>query len=330
MSNETIKAEEPNLIVDEQKDGSVTVEGINLPPEDSQDTAQEEVQGDSAERIAGGGAVPEDGGVDHPDDTEAIRSARRDKRKAKKVYHRQQQQEKDVRFQQLQRQNQELLARLSAVEVKTHGSELARIDKAIEDQNVRIQYAKMKIAEAAQASDGEGMANAQEMWFEARRAAESLQNLKNRAASPREQAIAPDRDVQRQAASWMERNSWYDPSGGDEDSDIALTIDKRMAKEGWDPKGADYWEELDSRLQKKLPHRYAEDSETDRPVNRRPKSVVVGSGRENSSSSGGRNTFTLNPDQVRAMKDAGMWDDTEKRARMIRRYAQEARQNRNN
>lgn len=325
MSTEPTKVEEPALIVDEQKDGSVTVEGMDLPAED----AQEASSGDSAER-AGGGSVPEDGGVDHPDDTEAIRSARREKRKAKKVYHRQQQQEKDVRFQQLQRQNQDLLARLSAVEVKTHGSELARIDKAIEDQQVRIQYAKMKIAEAAQGADGEGMANAQEMWFEARRAAEALQNLKKHAATPRQQAIAPDRDVQRQAASWMERNSWYDPSGGDEDSDIALIIDKRMAKEGWDPKSVDYWEELDSRLQKKLPHRYSEEYEEERPASRRPKSVIVGSGRENSSSSGGKNTFTLNPDQVRAMKDAGMWDDTEKRARMIRRYAQDARQNRNN
>jgi len=135
MSNENEKIEEPKLIVDEQKDGSVTVEGIDLPPNDDQEASE----GDSSEQMAAGGSVPEDGGVDHPDDTEAIRSARRDKRKAKKVYQRQQQQEKDVRFQQLQRQNQDLLARLSAVEVRTHGSELARIDKAIEDQNVRIQ-----------------------------------------------------------------------------------------------------------------------------------------------------------------------------------------------
>jgi hypothetical protein len=29
------------------------------------------------------------------------------------------------------------------------------------------------------------------------------------------------------------------------------------------------------------------------------------------------------------MKDAGLWDDPDKRARMIKRYAQEARQQRN-
>jgi len=307
------------MVVAEQADGSATFEGVDIP--------------ESVEEKAEGGAVsaqsvPEDGGDDHPDDTDAIRSARRDKRKAKKVYQRQQQQEKDVRFQQLQRQNQDLLARLSAVEHKTHGSELARIDKAIEDQHVRIQYAKMKMSEAASSQDGEGMANAQEMWFEARRAAESLQNLKNQASTPRNQAIAPDRNVQKMAAKWMESNDWYDPSGSDEDSEIALTVDKRMVKEGWNPADADYWEELDARLQKRLPHRYNDDTSNDirnETVTRRPKSVVTSSGREGVSSSGGRTSFILSSEQVKAMKDAGMWDDPEKRAKMARRYAQEQR-----
>jgi hypothetical protein len=54
---------------------------------------------------------------------------------------------------------------------------------------------------------------------------------------------------------------------------------------------------------------------------------VTGSGREFASNNGRGNSFTLSPDQVRAMKDAGMWDDAEKRAKMIRRYALEARNN---
>ena len=322
--SENDKPEEAKLIVDEQKDGSVTVEGIDLPPDDDQDADD----GGSSTQMADGGQIPDDGGDDHPDDTAAIRAARREKRKSKKIYQRQQQQEKDLRFQQLQRQNQELLTRLSAVEHKTHGSELARIDKAIDDQQVRIQYAKMKIAEAAQSADGEAMANAQEMWFEARRAAEALENLKRQATTPKQQAIAPDVHTQRLAANWMERNSWYDPSGGDEDSEIALTVDKRMAKEGWDPRSPGYWEELDNRLYKRLPHRYNDES-NDREVVKRPRSVVTGSGRESAVSSGQRGTFTLTPEQVRAMKDAGMWDDPQARAKMIRRYANEAR-NRSN
>ena len=122
----------------------------------------------------------------------------------------------------------------------------------------------------------------------------------------------------------MDENPWYDPNGRDPDSKIALTIDQAMAEEGWNPKSQDYWEELDNRLAKYLPHRYSNVVETSvNPTTRRPRNVVTSSGRESAASSGGKNTFTLTPDQVRAMKDAGMWDDPDKRAKMIRRYATE-------
>jgi hypothetical protein len=57
----------------------------------------------------------------------------------------------------------------------------------------------------------------------------------------------------------------------------------------------------------------------------RPRNFQTGSGREHASSSDGRNTITLSPEKVRAMKDAGMWDDPVKRAKMIKRYALEAK-----
>jgi hypothetical protein len=107
---------------------------------------------------------------------------------------------------------------------------------------------------------------------------------------------------------------------------VSLTIDQAMAEEGWNPKTPQYWEELDTRLQKYLPHRYTV-GEDEKPAQRRPRSFVTGSGRESASSSAiGRNQFALTRDQVSAMKDAGMWDDAEKRAKMIRRYALEAKQ----
>jgi hypothetical protein len=319
------KQEEVKLTVNELQDGSVTVDGIEDEAPEEQEQETQEAKAETTED-----AVPEDGGQDHPDDTEAIRQARREKRKLKKQLARQNQQEKDLRFQQIQRQNEQLMERIAQLEHKTHGSELARIDKAIEDQQVRIQYAKMKIAEATKMQDGEALAEAQELWFEARRASEALENLKKQAATPQKQGdrpIAPDPSVQRMAAKWMEKNDWYDPQGGDEDSEIALMVDRRMAKEGWNPSDPDYWDELDSRLQKRLPHRYNEEHE-EKPQVRRPRSVVTGGGRESAAAAGGKNSFTLSPDQVRAMKEAGFWDDPEMRNKMIRRYANENRKNR--
>lgn len=315
------KAEDEKLVVQEQQDGSVTVEGM---PEVSDDADGVSKMVTKAE----GGQIPDDGGDDHPDDTTAIRTARREKRKAKRQYHRQHQAEKDLKYSQLVRQNQDLMTRLSAVEQRTHGSELARVDKAIEDHHVRLQYAKMKMAEAATANDGESLANAQEMWYDARQKVEALENMRRQAAQPpKQQAIAPDMSVQRHAADWMERNDWYDPQTKDVDSKIAKVVDEGLVADGYDPRSAEYWEELDERLQKRLPHKYSseynESSNREKSPYTRPRSAVTGSGRESAASSGGRNTFTLSADQVRAMKDAGMWEDPALRSRMIKRYANE-------
>jgi len=330
-----MQEKEEKLVIEEGQDGSLTVSGLpdEVPEGDDKEVVEAkapasegEQSGDSPEEPQAEAQSAADD--DHEDDTEAIRAAKRARRRAKKQLQRENQKEKDLRFNQLLKQNQELMTRLSAVESRTQGSELARIDKAIEDQEVRINYAKMKIAEATQNQDGASMTEAQDLLYEARRAHEALNNLKRQAAQPKRTPIqGPDPMMQRHAAAWMERNSWYDPGKNDEDSAIAFAVDERLAKEGWDPRSQEYWDELDSRLQKRLPHRYTGD-EVDEPVVRRPRSVVTSSGKESVPNKGGRNTFVLSPEQVRAMKDAGMWDDPAMREKMIRRYAAEKRNQR--
>jgi hypothetical protein len=266
-----------------------------------------------------------DGGVVDPD-AEAVRDAKRQKRRARKDYHKQVSVEKDTKLHMLERQNQELLERLSVVERKTQGGEIARINKAIEDQESKILFAKQKIKEATETGNGDLLTQAQEMWYDAKKQFESLEGLKKHSVQqPQHQTIqAPDPMVARYAGDWMSENPWYDPNGRDSDSKVALTIDQSMAEEGWNPKSQEYWEELDNRLAKYLPHRYIGEVEKSvSPSTRRPRNIVTSSGRESASSSGGKNTFTLAPEQVRAMKDAGMWDDPDKRAKMIRRYATE-------
>lgn len=318
MSTEN-KEKLDDIQVSEEKDGSVRVD---LPDHIQSPDEPEDDGDDKGASLAEGGEVDEQ---DHPDDTDAIRAARRNQRRARKEMVKQKNAEKDIRLQNLQRQNQELLERLSVVERKTQSADLARIDKALEDKELRLQYAKMKMAEATTNSDGEAFSKAQDMWYEVRREIESIKAIKEQAVrTSSNQPIQDNREMQRQASKWMDRNPWYDPNGDDEDVEIAKVVDQRLVKEGWNPNSSEYWEELDRRLQKRIPHRYTEDHD-ERPT-RRPRSVVTSSGRENISGSGARNTFTLSPEQVRAMKDAGFWDDSEKRNKMIKRYAQEARQ----
>ena len=310
------------IVIQEEKDGSATIE---LPQSIPSPEAQHDEDSDEADDRARQQEMVAGGEVDA--DAEALREQKRLKRQRRKEYHKQVSTEKDVKLTLLERQNQQLLERLSVLERKSHGSDLARLDKAIEDQDNRILFAKQKISEATKTGNGELLTSAQEMWFEARRQAEALQNLKKRAVAPQNQRTiqAPDPQLQRHASNWMANNPWYDPNGKDPDSRRALNEDAILAEEGYDPKTAEYWQELDRRLQRVVPHRYTEDAE-EKPRSR-PRSAVTSSGREFASNNGRGNSFTLSPDQVRAMKDAGMWDDAEKRAKMIRRYALEARNN---
>jgi hypothetical protein len=314
--------EQEVIVIQEEKDGSATIElpeSIPSPEPQHDDDSDEADERARQKEMVVGGAVDED--------AEALREQKRLKRQRRKEYHKQVSTEKDVKLTLLERQNQQLLERLSVLERKSHGSDLARLDKAIEDQDNRILFAKQKIAEATRNGNGELLTSAQEMWFEARRQAEALANLKKRAVAPQNQRTiqAPDPQLQRHASNWMANNPWYDPNGKDPDSRRALNEDAILAEEGYDPKTAEYWQELDKRLQRVVPHRYTEDA--DEKPRSRPRSAVTSSGREFASNNGRGNSFTLSPDQVRAMKDAGMWDDAEKRAKMIRRYALEARNN---
>lgn len=303
--------------VTEEQDGSVTVElpeGMEVPePEEK--------------KAEGGAAAEDDGDEDSADDTDAVRQARRARRRAKKDYIKRTNEEKDQRLQLLQRQNQELMERLANVERKTYSADMARFDKAIEDEELRFKYAAQKIKEATDNSDGDALIRAQEIWYDSRKKLEGMLAIKQKSMqSETNQNGAVNPRLQRHANEWMENNPWFDPNAKDEDSQIAKVIDNRLSEEGWDPSQEDYWEELDKRLRKRLPHRYTDNY--DEQPRRRPRSFVTGSEREQTGSRGGGSSFVLSPEQVRAMKDAGLWDDPQARARMIKRYAQEARNNR--
>lgn len=298
----------------EAQDGSATVD---LPENLLNSADGGEIEASPAPNLADS----ED--LDLPSDTEEVRQARRDRRRAKKDLIRRTNQEKDARLVQLQRENEEFKRRLSQLERNTKAESITRLDKGIEDANVRLEYAKMKLAEATQNQDGQAMVEAQTLWQTAQEEARRLMGAKQAAENDlrRSQVPVPDQGVQRLAADWMRRNNWYRVDGSDADSRVAKKIDELMVTQGWNPSDPDYWDELDSRLQKELPHRY-NGSNDDSPGVRRPRNVVGSSGREASAAYGGvnRTQFVLSPERVRAMKEAGAWDNPERKARMIKQF----------
>jgi len=317
------------LEVEEQNDGSATVE---VPEKDLvPDTVEEQNGFDRAKESNDSN----DADADHPDDDEELRAAKRNRRRAKKDLVRKTNQEKDVRLQALQRENEEFKRRLSQLERNTKAEHVVRIDKNIEDAQTRFEYAKMKIAEATQNQDGQGMVDAQLLLQNASDEVRELKQMRNQADQELkrpQQNNAQDPAIARRANEWVRRNSWYDSSLRDPDSKVAKKVDELMVAQGWNPTDPDYWDELDSRLQKELPHRYNDRNDDEKRNVRRPRNVVGSAGREASASYGGsnRSQFVLSPERVKAMKDAGAWENPERKAKMIKQFMAYDRANRNN
>jgi hypothetical protein len=323
MAETTTKNDE--IAVIEGQDGSAVADlPDNMVMDDVSDNSAQ------ADQPKQGGA---DADADHPDDDDELRAAKRNRRRAKKDLVRKTNQEKDVKLQSLQRENEEFRKRLGQLERNTKAEQLTRIDKNFEDAQVRLEYAKMKLSEATSNNDGQAMVEAQTLWQNSQDEMRQLAHMKHQVDQelkrPQQNVQIPDPEVQRNAAEWMRRNNWYKPDANDTDSRVAKKVDELMVTQGWNPSDPDYWDELDSRLQKELPHRYNRDNDEEIRNVRRPRNSVTSSGREASAAYGGsnRSQFVISPDRVKAMKDAGAWDNPVRKAKMVQEFIKFDRQN---
>ncbi len=250
------------------------------------------------------------------DEREAIRERRREERKHRKVAQRER--EDSLRRELAVRDNliNEMKGRLDAVERRNTGSEVAQLEQAKKQTAQAYAYYKEQIRLGTEAANGAVVAEATEKMLQAQRKFDELTNYEKAYKQQRSTPQPLDPRLINHARSWMERNSWYDPGGRDADSRITLTIDQALAEEGWDPTTQEYWQELESRIKKYLPHRVNRGK-----ITSKPRSVVTGSGRESAASSGnGGGSYKLSAARVQALKDAGVWDDPKQRADAVKRF----------
>jgi hypothetical protein len=322
---------EKEVPVKELEDGSVLAK-VEIPEgfDDDEGEIQEPKKkdeehddDDEAEHQASDDEAAEEGETE--EEREAIREARREERKLKKELKKQREISAKNKISALERRNEELAKRLAAVENTAASYQFAQIDKAIEDEATRVEYAKMKMVQAAQAGDINAQMEYLEQLTDAKDRLKQAEYYKKQqletAKSPKQNV--PNQtaeEVQRQAKAWAKKNPWFDPQARDTDSRIAKVIDQELATDGWDPSDPEYWEELDSRLSARLPHRYTAKSGKNRRSGPTASSRVA-------STTAKPGTITLSRDRVNAIKDAGAWDDIEKRNKMIRAYASYDRQN---
>jgi len=325
---------EKDVPIREQQDGSVLArveEPVGF--DDEEDKEDEGKVEASDEDHAEEDSQDEESGDEEQDDEtederEKIREARREERKLKKELAKQREASAKHKISALEKRNEDLARRLAAVENTAASYQFAQLDKSIEDEATRVEYAKMKMLQAAQSGDMEGQVEYLEQLTDAKQRLQQVQYYKKQQL---EQAKAPKQnvpnemaaEVQQNATKWLKRNSWYDPQARDTDSRIAKVVDQELAADGWDPGDPEYWEELDNRLQSRLPHRYTGKSGN----NKRSSAGPTASSRVANASSVKPGTIRLSPERVQAIRDAGAWDNIEKRNKMIRAYANYDRAN---
>lgn len=326
MENEDKKDDLKDLKVKELDDGTLQVgDDPVIEKEENADKGDERITSDES-------SVEDE--VGHAEETEEEAEARRQRNRERRAQNKASRKEyvESLKRELASRDEMlnELSTRLASVEQHSVGNQAAQLDAAITEASNYYNHYKEVNRKAIELADGAVAVDAQEKMFAAQNRFNMLQNAKKNMGIKVQQQPKPlDPRMAQNANAWIERNPWYDPSGSDADSDLVMKIDNRLVQEGWNPTTKEYWEELDSRVKKYLPHKAISGyNRTQGNQQSKPRVPVAGSGQESGAAPKG--TYRLSAERVKALKDAGIFDDPAKRADAIKRFQQYDRENGSN
>jgi hypothetical protein len=275
------------------------------------------------------------------DEREPRRESAKERRERQKRARQRERLERDF----YRQRNEELEKRLMTLESRTAKNESASVDARVTTLQAQISQAGRLMAEAMSKQDKDSFNQAQEIRDGLRDELAQLKTAKpaydaHRAhveavARAQPDSARPDPIAAANAKAWIREHNWFDINGGDNDSRAVMKIDAELAEEGFDPHSDEYWQELSSRVNEELPHRFGrakpraddeddfedDDSDVKTPVVRRgPKGPKFSSGgRERPLKKG---EVYISPERKQAMVMAGAWEDPVVRQRLLKRYAE--------
>ena len=303
--------DKPNISEDDDEEMEVIELGEELDDEDGEDDRLESDQRESQ---------------DEGDDGDEV-NARQLRRKRQKVRQKENMKRTREENSHLLRELIEAKERLAALENRNITSDAQTADQRFQYAMAQISRAEAQLKEAFETGDGDKAVAAQKLRETSIYAAREAEELKKRLSNPQLQQKPSilDPRTETHAQQWMQKNPWFSPSGEDEDSTIARAIDESWAREaqkkGINPSSEDYWDELDSRVKRRL-GTVSADRERKRSA-----PPVTGRGEYSARPSTSDNKVYLTPERKKALQDAGVWDDPEKRKRYIKRFQEYDRQN---
>ena len=258
------------------------------------------------------------------EDEDVRRDAKRSERQRRKQNQRFARDKTREEMQWLVQQNQSLQQRLENIENQTLNFQKGSLDQDYQQALYGVTAAENQLAKAIEIGDG---ARVPELLRQRDRALADAAHI-NRVKETVGNTATPRNDtvVNMKARQWASENPWFNPSSNDPDSAIAKTVDASLVSEGFDPTTDRYWDELDRRVSKYLPHHFTDDAEDGYtgPQKSGRRSPPVGGSR---GTTPGKTQVYLSTERVNALKDAGAWDDPVKRDNMLRRFAEWDRNN---
>ena len=251
------------------------------------------------------------------EEEEERREARRNERKRRRENQRFARDKTKEEMQWLMEQNRALQQRLEAVEQHAITAQRGSLDQNYNTALRTVQYAEQQLAKAIEIGDGAKVPELLRQRDQAMAQAAEINRVKNQFA---QQPAPQNNEVTERAQRWAAENTWFNANGNDPDSVAAKAIDAGLVAEGFNPATKQYWKELDRRLAERLPHRFADDDDSDytEPQQSGRRGPPVGGSRE-MSAPGSKKVF-VSAERIQAMKDAGYWDDPVLRQRMLKRY----------
>lgn len=260
---------------------------------------------------------------------EEIRARRRESRIARKQHRAEKLDTLERTVAGLTEHNRQMAEQLMRLGNSDNSAKLSQLDNAIEEAAQTYQRAAAALADAASKSDGTTVVQATELMFKARERHTQLTSAKTAAVQQSQRPSPVDPRVKVAAKSWADRNKWYGgPQSTDPDSRVLTMLDNEIAAEGFVPTTDAYWAELDARVKRYIPHRAGRGEAAYNPTQqsqegattRPPRSPVGGAGQRGSSTSESGGGFELSSERVKAMKEAGSWDDPARRKAMVDKF----------
>ena len=231
-----------------------------------------------------------------------------------------QRREAEIQAKNIQEHNAQLQKRLERLE---QGSQ----QNAEESFNQRYAQTKQALTTAVEEGDTEAQVNFQEQMADMRAAMRIADMQKQQQQQGRQQQQQRQQQQRQQqpaqnpappkAMSWWQENNWFNAAGFERETAAARAIDVQLDLEGFDKNSDDYYDQLNSRLQKVFPELSSEASPSKPRTKSRPPVAPTTGG---SSSYKGSNRVRMSQEQLRMARELGIND-----ANGLKKYEAEIR-----